>query len=120
MAYQKCCLFKEEFPNVQILLLSASATVTVRKEIERIPGLAETMLIVDTFNRPNISYVVKQKGTDSLDEVAEPVKSTNSALIYCSKHNDVEYVAVALRSKSVSCRFFPCWVGSPFERETAQ
>ena len=105
-AYQKCCLFKKEFPNVPILLLSASATVTVRKEIERILGLAETVLIVDTFNRPNISYLVKQKGKDSLDEIAELVKSTNSALIYCSKHDDVEYVAAALRSKSVSYRFF--------------
>ena len=34
------------------------------------------------------------------------MKSTNSPLIYCSKHDDVEYVVAALRSKSVSCRFF--------------
>ena len=116
-AYQKCNLFRQQMPNVPILLLSASATVTIRKEIERMLGLVETVLVADTFNRPNLAYFVKQKSKESLDEIANKIKNQKCALIYCSKHDDVEYVASFLRSKYVSCRFYHAGLNSQLKEK---
>ena len=104
-------------PNVPMLLISASATVTIRKEIERMLGLVETVLVADTFNRPNLAYFVKRKSKESPDEIANKIKSQKCALIYCSKHEDVEYVASFLRSKNVSCRFYHAGLNSQLKEK---
>ena len=56
-------------------------------------------IIQDSFNRPNLSYEVKEKRKDIEKNIIQVIYSTESALIYCSTKRECEEVNALLESK---------------------
>jgi len=106
-AYIKLSWFKQSFPNVPVLALTATATPRVQQDIAVQLGLHSCLLFRSTFNRPNLSYEVRQKSKDIVDTIAKLMlekfitreagkRTLQCGIIYCLSRNACEQVAAAL------------------------
>lgn len=81
----KC--WREEYPGVPILGLTATATPRVMADIAKILNMYNTQFFQSSFNRPNLFYEVVQKKRNTMtSEIAEFIKCRNdneSGIIYC-------------------------------------
>ena len=98
--YLKLARLKEEFSNIPVIALTATADKLVRKDIlERlnIPGAER---FVSSFNRPNIFYTVepKRKSFDRLLEYLS-TRRDQSGIIYCLSRASVDSLAADLRDE---------------------
>ena len=50
-------------PNINLLALTATATVTTRRKIHRILGMKDPVIIAMSPDKANMSYWVKERGT---------------------------------------------------------
>ena len=66
--------FREAVPGVPLLALTATATPPVRADIARSLRLRAPLVLVDTFNRPNLTYTVRAKTKDLGADLAWALK----------------------------------------------
>jgi bloom syndrome protein len=52
--YQNLGVFKERFPNVPLMALTATATLSVKEDVVRALKLTRCIIFRQTFNRPNL------------------------------------------------------------------
>ena len=60
-AYKKLSYFKQSFPHVPVLALTATATPRVQHDTIVQLGLSSCLLFKSSFNRPNLRYEVRDK-----------------------------------------------------------
>ena len=65
--YRKLSLLRAALPGVPVLALTATATPAVLRDIGEQLQLAAPAMFVSTFNRPNLTYEVRQKGAAAAD-----------------------------------------------------
>lgn len=102
-SYQKLSILKKNFPNTPIIALTATATNQVRKDIIDTLGLKDVKTFISSFNRPEITYVVKNK-----DLIQDPFKDLSKFLdehreecgiIYCRTKKGVEDLVNSLKEQ---------------------
>jgi len=89
---------KEEFPNVPVIALTATADKLTKKDILEKLTLKNPEVFVSSFNRENITYKVvpRRNGfTQLLDFLAD--KKDDSGIIYCLSRKSTESVAEDLK-----------------------
>ena len=57
--YLRLSIFKESFPDIPILGLTATATHEVKMDIIRLLKLKNALCFQSSFNRPNLFYQIK-------------------------------------------------------------
>ena len=94
----------ENFPNVPLMALTATATDMVKQDILRILGLPprEVLVFQKSFNRPELAYSVRQKKSykSCIGEICEYVKAgrlNQTGIIYCGTQNLCEKVCADLK-----------------------
>ena len=91
---------KKQFPVVPIIALTATADSLTKKDIIQKLEVTNYTVYENSFNRPNISYYIKQKRnyfnqlTDFLSEHKE-----DSGIIYCLSRSSTEKLAEDLRDE---------------------
>ncbi|KAI8846352.1 P-loop containing nucleoside triphosphate hydrolase protein [Chytridium lagenaria] len=66
--YRKLAYFKETYPQLQVMALTATATESVRADIVRQLNISGNYrLFVSSFNRPNLNYEIRFKPMGSND-----------------------------------------------------
>lgn len=92
--YMKLNKFRQNFPNVPIIALTATATLRVREDIISLLGMREPKFFLSSFNRPNLTYEVRHKSKKTIEDIAMYIKNKNkqSGLIYCISKKDCEHV----------------------------
>ena len=91
---------KKQFPAVPIIALTATADSLTKKDIIQKLEVTNYTVYENSFNRPNISYYIKQKRnyfnqlTDFLSEHKE-----DSGIIYCLSRSSTEKLAEDLRDE---------------------
>ena len=91
---------KKQFPAVPIIALTATADSLTKKDIIQKLEVTDYTVYENSFNRPNISYYIKQKRnyfnqlTDFLSEHKE-----DSGIIYCLSRSSTEKLAGDLRDE---------------------
>ncbi|WP_394767769.1 DNA helicase RecQ [Ferruginibacter sp.] len=91
---------KKQFPSVPIIALTATADSLTKKDIIQKLEVTDYTVYENSFNRPNISYCVKQKRnyfsqlTDFLSEHKD-----DSGIIYCLSRSSVDKLAEDLRNE---------------------
>ena len=101
--YLKLSVLKDEFPSVPLLAMTATATEQVRQDIIRNLRMSRPRLIKLSFNRPNLSYEVREKRGKAkfIQEIAEIIRQNRgkTGIVYCLSRKACQDVAEALNNE---------------------
>ncbi|XP_025198118.1 Bloom syndrome protein homolog [Melanaphis sacchari] len=103
--YKRLDIFKQNYQNVPIMALTATATQRVRKDVLHQLNIKEIKWFVSSFNRPNLIYeVIPKKGKSSLLEIANLIKlkfTRQSGIIYCMTKKECDNTALFLSGEGI-------------------
>ncbi|KAK8243760.1 hypothetical protein HDK90DRAFT_475772 [Phyllosticta capitalensis] len=93
---------RQQFQNVPVMALTATATENVRVDTIHNLGIQGCKVFAQSFNRPNLYYEIraKKKGSEVLDDMAGLIKTkyrNQTGIIYCLSRKNCETVAEQLR-----------------------
>jgi bloom syndrome protein len=100
---------RQEYPGIPIVALTATATSEALQDIVKTLGLSDYVLLSQSFNRPNLRYKVIPKKRDLEDGIVQFIKENypnETGIIYCFSRVKTEQVAMRLRDKGLSIRYF--------------
>jgi len=98
--YRQLGLVREDFPEASLHAFTATATERVRHDIATELRLADPLVLVGSFDRPNLTYRVLRRG--SLRKQIQTVLGRHegeSGIVYCGSRREVEDLAEWLRSE---------------------
>lgn len=99
--YKKLRELRENFPKVNIMALTATATPRVRIDILHQLKVANPKWFLSSFNRSNLTYAVKEKkGKSTLKDIASLIQKEfgkDTGIIYCLSRKECEDVAKDLQ-----------------------
>lgn len=95
--YTQMKFLKDQFPNVPMLALTATADKLTRKDIVEQMGLANPEIFISSFDRPNLSLTVRP-GQKRIEQIFEFLKKhpNQSGIIYCLARKTCEDIAEKL------------------------
>jgi ATP-dependent DNA helicase RecQ len=93
---------KEIFPGVSVHGYTATATEQVRGDICRQLALANPLVLVGNFDRPNLTYRVLRR-TDMDKQILEILNrhTGEAGIIYCLRRKDVDEIHAMLKQKGL-------------------
>jgi len=108
-------VLSQAFPDVPRIALTATADERTREEIVVRLGLSEPKVFVSSFDRPNIRYIVQEKG----DAKAQLIKflqdhKNKAGIVYCMSRNRVDGIAAWLQGRGINA--LPYHAGLPAEQ----
>ncbi len=105
--YTQLNILHQEFPEVPIMALTATADKITRQDIIKQLSLKEPHVFISSFDRPNLSltvkrgYATKEKDNYILNFIkARPLES---GIIYCLSRKTTEKVSKYLGDKGIQC-----------------
>src|SRR5437588_4692993 len=101
-----------------MMALTATATERVRGDILTQLRLHDPHIHIASFNRPNLSYEVRQKRQGSFKELVELLRELDgeSVIVYCQSRKSVEDLSTALNQSGISA--LPYQAGLSSEQRT--
>jgi len=101
--YRQIGRMRDYFPTVPMQALTATATERVREDILTQLRLRDPHIHIASFNRPNLTYEVRQKSKASYGELVELLRSMPDAsvIIYCQSRKNVDMVSDALQHDGI-------------------
>ncbi len=96
--YKQLHVLKEQFPQVPMIALTATADKAVRHDIGHLLKLRAPKLFIASFDRPNLSLAVLP-GVKKWPQLAALVQRHRGecGIIYCGSRNETERLAAKLR-----------------------
>ena len=105
-AYLQCKWLKEQFPNIPLLALTASATPQVQQDILHQLGIEKSNVISTSLARPNIAYKV-YKVKSKFHHLLQLLRTTEgTVIIYLRSRNGCVQLAHLLESHDISATYF--------------
>ncbi|KAK4844082.1 hypothetical protein QYF36_016248 [Acer negundo] len=95
------CL-KQNFPNVPVMALTATATLPVREDILKALRIPRALVLETSFDRPNLKYEVIGKTKESLKQLGQLIKdrfSNQCGIVYCLSKSECAEVSKFLNEK---------------------
>lgn len=101
--YRQLGQLSARFPGVPIVALTATADKMTQADIITQLNLVDPLVVVRSFDRPNIRYTVVEKYnlTDQIVSFIETQKG-NSGIIYCASRSKVEDMTTKLAARGFS------------------
>lgn len=105
--FKKLNIIREKIPEVPILAVTATATESVRYDIINLLRLNEPRVIMTSFDRSNLEFIIKKKTTVEND-VVDLIKNVDgSVIVYVLKPTDAEEIAKKLTENGITCDNYP-------------
>ena len=100
--YTKLKFLKDQFPNIPIIALTATADKLTRRDIVSQLNLPNPEIFVASFDRPNISLTVRP-GQKRIEQIFDFIKArpAKAGIIYCLSRKNTEDVASRLQGKGI-------------------
>lgn len=121
--YTQMGMLHQQFPQIPIIALTATADKITREDIIRQLRLVQPRTFISSFDRPNISLTVKrgfqakEKNKVMLDFINR--HAGESGIIYCLSRNKTESVAQMLQKQGIRCSVYHAGLSSQ-QRNTTQ
>ena len=118
--YRQLGALRDAFPGVAFHAYTATATPRVRADIAAALRLADPVVLVGSFDRPNLVYRVRRR-----HQVARQVREVVAAhpgeagIVYCTSRREVETLAEHLRGEGYRAVAYHAGLGDE-ERSAAQ
>jgi ATP-dependent DNA helicase RecQ len=98
--YRQLGALRDEFPGVSVHAFTATATERVRRDIASELRLRDPLVLVGSFDRPNLIYRVLRRG-DFHKQLGDVLArhEHEAGIVYCSSRREVETVAVGLQAE---------------------
>lgn len=108
--YTQLGLLREQFPQVPMVALTATADKVTRDDILKQLHLKEPRIFVSSFDRPNLSLSVRRGLTKSekIKAIIEFIhmRPYRNGIIYCQSRSNTEQLATKLQEKGISATFY--------------
>ena len=105
--YTQMGMLHQQFPQVPIIALTATADKITREDIIRQLHLIQPRTFISSFDRPNISLDVKRgfQAKEKNKAILEFIHRhrEESGIIYCMSRNKTETVAQMLQKQGIRC-----------------
>lgn len=116
--YKGMSLFKQQFPQVPVMALTATANEKVRMDIVHHLQMSDPVLLKQSFNRTNLFYEIKWKAANFLDWIRDYIltkQQNKTGIIYCHLKQSCEVTSDRLNQWGVRCSYYHAGL-SPTER----
>ncbi|QQX77549.1 MULTISPECIES: DNA helicase RecQ [Aequorivita] len=119
-AYTQLKSLKEQFPNVPLIALTATADRATREDIATQVSVPEAKTFIASFDRPNL-YLDVRPGQNRNKQILDFLKnhSDESGIIYCLSRKNTEKLAATLKTKGYKAEAYHAGLTSE-ERNTVQ
>ena len=109
--YKTLGQIRTKFPNVPVMALTATATQNVIVDIRHNLGMTNCQIFSQSFNRPNLYYEVRPKGTnsDATEKIAALINSKYrnvTGIVYTISRKQSEDVAEKLSAQGIAARHY--------------
>ena len=121
--YTQLKAIREQFPQVPIIALTATADKITRQDILHQLAMRDPEIFISSFDRPNLSLEVK-RGYQQKEKIRTILKfierhPNESGIIYCMSRNGTEKVAALLEEEGLRVAVYHAGLSNT-EREAAQ
>ena len=91
-----------------VMALTATATPKVQDDIQKNLRMKDANVFKSSFNRPNLYYEVRQKGSDVEKEIIMFIKNHEgqSGIVYCMSRTQVNYLADVLVANGIKAKAY--------------
>lgn len=119
--YRNLRKLREQFPNIPLIALTATATERVREDIVEQLNLKNAKQFVSSFNRSNLSYFVEPKSNSfgRLCELLEKHKG-KSAIVYCFSRKNTEKISADLQAEGFDALPYHAGLDATMRRQTQE
>ncbi|HEV2580188.1 MAG TPA: DNA helicase RecQ [Ktedonobacteraceae bacterium] len=116
--YRQLSIMRTRYPRVPLVALTATATERVREDILTQLRLRDPHIHIASFNRPNLSYEVREKRQGSYGQLAQLLRSLDgaSAIVYCQSRKSVDELSTTLKADGINA--LPYHAGLTSEQRT--
>lgn len=100
--YRELRCLKQNFSDVPVMALTATATQSVREDILKTLRIPRALVLETSFDRPNLKYEVMGKSKDPLKQLGHLLKDCfkdQSGIVYCLSKNECAEVSKFLNEK---------------------
>ena len=119
--YRNLRQLRQDFPDVPVIALTATATQPVREDIVSQLGLQGGEVFLSSFNRANLSYTVRPKDNSSEALISLLQQGANqSTIIYCFSRRETEELAEELNAQGLSARPYHAGLDGETRRRTQE
>lgn len=118
--YTKLGFLKEQFPDIPLVALTATADKITRKDIVDKLSLEAPKLFIASFDRPNLSLEVRP-GQKRLEQILTFIgqRPKDSGIIYCLSRKRTEEMAAKLNDRGFRAAYYHAGMSSS-ERDSVQ
>ena len=120
--YARMGFLRNQFPNVPMIALTATADKITREDIVRQLQLRQPQIFISSFDRPNLSlsvkrgYQPKEKSKAIIDFITR--HRGESGIIYCMSRSKTETVAQMLQKHGIRCGVYHAGLSARQRDET--
>lgn len=107
--YKEIKIFKQQYPDIPMMALTATASEQVRMDIIHNLELKNPVFLKQSFNRTNLYYEVKKKSKNTIFEISDDIKTrfrNQTGIIYCHSKNSCEQTSALLQRNGIKCAFY--------------
>uniref|UniRef100_A0A6C0JHW9 DNA 3'-5' helicase n=1 Tax=viral metagenome TaxID=1070528 RepID=A0A6C0JHW9_9ZZZZ len=104
-SYRELCNIRENYEDIPIMALTATATNQVLKDSIHLLGLEEPKIYTKSYYRSNLNIIVKQRDKSSLLEIVDFIKEkyeNDSGIIYCLSRKKCEELSEKLNNQGIN------------------
>ncbi|KAI2618444.1 hypothetical protein GGR54DRAFT_155938 [Hypoxylon sp. NC1633] len=120
--YKELGTFRQSFPGVPLMALTATATQNVIMDVKHNLGIERCKEFSQSFNRPNLYYEVMRKEKDSVEMIADLINTKyvgQSGIVYTLARKSAERIAERLRARGIAASHYHASI-NPKEKTKVQ